>query len=410
MLLSSMDHLGYYSIPKENDFLELDTSSGHDGYVLPPEDMGVVSYMNEENSPKNGTKSSLYKTELCKRFSEFGNCRYGAKCQFAHGIAELRHVVRHPKYKTTKCKSYWGSGHCLYGSRCRFIHEETEGYVQPQYSPPNHLGGGMFFHEKDRLGALNPGVMVPPQPSVDLSYGGAIYSEQPNPPHMQRLRPHHHQVMSTYPKDNYSLLSSLDKNFSWGVPGISPSANLHPNYVGNASLKQQSSLGSIGLHPVQQRANSANNAATSASSPSYPDLQDAIDALMKFSLTQDDDDEPTTDIVTTPETTPTPTGRGRRLSSATSPALSSTSTAITKTKSEFSLQSDELWKDFPTASSTPFAGDDLQAQPWSTGLSLSLDSKPFDGVAATAGDSKDASGSSSDDEESPRLSVFERFH
>ncbi|GMF44144.1 unnamed protein product [Phytophthora fragariaefolia] len=79
MLLSSMDHLGYYSMPKEN-FLELDASAGvagPDGYALPPEDLGVVSYMNEENSPKNGTKSSLYKTELCKRFSEFGNCRYG---------------------------------------------------------------------------------------------------------------------------------------------------------------------------------------------------------------------------------------------------------------------------------------------------------------------------------------------
>lgn len=57
-----------------------------------------------------------------------------AKCQFAHGFDELRHVVRHPKYKTTKCKSYWGSGHCPYGSRCRFIHEETEGFqpVSPQ--------------------------------------------------------------------------------------------------------------------------------------------------------------------------------------------------------------------------------------------------------------------------------------
>ena len=39
--------------------------------------MSVVSYISEETSPKNGTKSSLYKTELCKRFSEFGNCRYG---------------------------------------------------------------------------------------------------------------------------------------------------------------------------------------------------------------------------------------------------------------------------------------------------------------------------------------------
>ncbi|CAH0480674.1 unnamed protein product [Peronospora belbahrii] len=419
MLLSSMDPLGYYTMLKENDFLELDASSsvtGHDGYALPPEDMGVVSYMNEENSPKNGTKSSLYKTELCKRFSEFGNCRYGAKCQFAHGIAELRHVVRHPKYKTTKCKSYWGSGHCPYGSRCRFIHEETEGYVQPQYSPPSHLGGGMFFNEKECLGGLGASVMASSQSSVDFSYGGGLYNEQPNPSHLHQLRSHHHhQVMSIYPKENYSLLSSLDKGSSWGVPGMSSSANHHPNYAGaqygSASLKQQGLLGSIGLHSAQQRASPVNNAANSASSPSYPDLQDAIDALMKFSLTQDDDDELSTDTVSTPESTPTQTGRGRCLSGVSSPSLASSSTKTTsKKKPEFSLQSDELWKDFPTASSTSFTVDDLQTQPWSTGLSLSLDSKLFDSTAAAGEDSMDASGSCSEDEESPRLSVFERFH
>uniref|UniRef100_H3GGM6 C3H1-type domain-containing protein n=1 Tax=Phytophthora ramorum TaxID=164328 RepID=H3GGM6_PHYRM len=198
MLLSSMDHLGYYSMPKEN-FLELDASpavAGPDGYALPAEDMGVMSYLNEENSPKNGTKSSLYKTELCKRFSEFGNCRYG-------------------------------------------------------------------------------------------------------------------------------------------------------------------------------------------------------------------DDEPTADSASPREPAPIPASHGRRLSGVSSPLAS---TAAATNKSEFSLQSDELWKDFPSASAAPFAGDDLQAQPWSTGLSLSLDSKPFDGAAAIAGDAKDVSGSSSNDEESPRLSVFGRFH
>ncbi|KAK1934399.1 hypothetical protein P3T76_011008 [Phytophthora citrophthora] len=130
---------------------------------------------------------------------------------------------------------------------------------------------------------------------------------------------------------------------------------------------------------------------------------------MKFSLTSDD--EPIPDTTTPPEPTLTQPSHGRRLSGVSSPALASTATASTTKKSEFSLQSDELWKDFPSTSSTSFSGEDLQAQPWSTGLSLSLDSKPFDGVAAASGsDSKNGSGSSSNDEESPRLSVFERFH
>ena len=70
-------------------------------------------------------KASLYKTELCKRFQESGDCRYGVKCQFAHGLHELRNLFRHPKYKTIQCKSYLASGTCPYGTRCRFVHENV---------------------------------------------------------------------------------------------------------------------------------------------------------------------------------------------------------------------------------------------------------------------------------------------
>ncbi|KAK4704794.1 hypothetical protein P7C70_g1416, partial [Phenoliferia sp. Uapishka_3] len=47
----------------------------------------------------NNRKLGLYKTELCRSWEEKGNCRYGTKCQFAHGIQEIREVPRHPKVK-----------------------------------------------------------------------------------------------------------------------------------------------------------------------------------------------------------------------------------------------------------------------------------------------------------------------
>jgi len=62
------------------------------------------------------------KTELCRSFCETGMCRYGHKCQFAHGEHELRPVLRHPKYKTETCKTFSNSGTCPYGNRCRFVH------------------------------------------------------------------------------------------------------------------------------------------------------------------------------------------------------------------------------------------------------------------------------------------------
>ena len=72
--------------------------------------------------PGSKPVNALYKTELCRSWEETGSCRYGGKCQFAHGRDELRPVMRHPKYKTEVCRTFAQSGACPYGTRCRFIH------------------------------------------------------------------------------------------------------------------------------------------------------------------------------------------------------------------------------------------------------------------------------------------------
>jgi len=70
--------------------------------------------------------STRYKTELCRTFAEHGSCRYGDRCQFAHGPDDLRAVARHPKYKTDLCRTYHTTGLCPYGPRCHFIHNDDE--------------------------------------------------------------------------------------------------------------------------------------------------------------------------------------------------------------------------------------------------------------------------------------------
>ncbi|PLW07620.1 hypothetical protein PCANC_27781 [Puccinia coronata f. sp. avenae] len=72
-------------------------------------------------SPTN-KKTNLYKTELCRSWEEKGTCRYGSKCQFAHGQDELKNVSRHPKFKTEICRTFWLHGSCPYGKRCCFLH------------------------------------------------------------------------------------------------------------------------------------------------------------------------------------------------------------------------------------------------------------------------------------------------
>jgi len=70
--------------------------------------------------------ASRYKTEKCRSFEETGRCRYGSKCQYAHGDGELRYLNRHPRYKTELCRTYHTTNICSYGIRCNFIHEEDE--------------------------------------------------------------------------------------------------------------------------------------------------------------------------------------------------------------------------------------------------------------------------------------------
>ena len=79
------------------------------------------------NSPSSKQINySRYKTELCRQFSENGECKYGDKCQFAHGFVDLKDVNRHPKYKTDFCKTFHSKGFCPYGPRCHFIHDLSE--------------------------------------------------------------------------------------------------------------------------------------------------------------------------------------------------------------------------------------------------------------------------------------------
>ncbi|XP_035536675.1 mRNA decay activator protein ZFP36L1 [Morone saxatilis] len=80
--------------------------------------------------------STRYKTELCRTYEESGICKYGTKCQFAHGMDELRGLSRHPKYKTEPCRTFHTIGFCPYGARCHFIHNADELQADNAAAPP----------------------------------------------------------------------------------------------------------------------------------------------------------------------------------------------------------------------------------------------------------------------------------
>eukprot|EP00347_Sterkiella_histriomuscorum_P009346 403341566 len=69
-----------------------------------------------------------YKTEMCKNWIEIGVCRYGNKCQFAHGNRELNEKLQptNAKYKSKICTTFQERLFCPYGKRCLFKHEDRD--------------------------------------------------------------------------------------------------------------------------------------------------------------------------------------------------------------------------------------------------------------------------------------------
>lgn len=109
-----------------------------------------------------------YKTELCRPFEEAGECKYGDKCQFAHGMQELRNLQRHPKYKTELCRTFHSVGFCPYGPRCHFVHNAEEART--------HNRNVAAYHA--RLAAANANAMlinnqtgIPLSPPLSMSTG-----------------------------------------------------------------------------------------------------------------------------------------------------------------------------------------------------------------------------------------------
>ena len=78
-------------------------------------------------------KDPKYKTELCQKYMETGNCPYGIKCRFAHGKKELISKIIGINYKKKPCKKFNQFGFCPYGSRCNFLHNEKKNFNLPFY-------------------------------------------------------------------------------------------------------------------------------------------------------------------------------------------------------------------------------------------------------------------------------------
>jgi hypothetical protein len=87
--------------------------------------------------PPKVESNPLYKTRLCERYETEGACSYGSRCNFAHGITELRGKVveevevkeikeeevddnENMLFKTKLCERFMRDQFCQYGPKCHF--------------------------------------------------------------------------------------------------------------------------------------------------------------------------------------------------------------------------------------------------------------------------------------------------
>jgi len=130
---------------------------GFDFGCLDSDSASSTSSSTCSSSSSKNVNSSRYKTELCRPYQENGTCKYGDKCQFAHGMKELRTITRHPKYKTDLCRTYHSSGFCPYGPRCHFIHnleEQQSSQSVKNKAQANNAGSQQNRDEKETVAQL----------------------------------------------------------------------------------------------------------------------------------------------------------------------------------------------------------------------------------------------------------------
>ena len=77
----------------------------------------------EKKEDYNNFKTK-WKTEICRYWEMYGECKFGENCAFAHGDAELKQRKLTFNYKTKACKQFFELGYCSYGSRCQFSHKK----------------------------------------------------------------------------------------------------------------------------------------------------------------------------------------------------------------------------------------------------------------------------------------------
>lgn len=129
-------------------------SNASSGYTSEESTQASTSAQREQK-----VDATLYKSEMCKNWIETNHCRYGSKCQFAHGNAELAIFAQASKrgQRTKNCRVFYKEKQCMYGSRCMFRHEHRhyDQIMRHYYAVQLYTLESLFETAKDQAVYVN---------------------------------------------------------------------------------------------------------------------------------------------------------------------------------------------------------------------------------------------------------------
>ena len=125
--ISSPKKMIYNQKLKENPEYEEEYKGLMCHYPIPKfKNIDNMHYNEKEKLEEINNFRTKWKTEICRNWEMYGQCKYGNNCAFAHGDSELKQRKISFNYKTKPCKQFFELGYCSYGIRCQFSHKKAD--------------------------------------------------------------------------------------------------------------------------------------------------------------------------------------------------------------------------------------------------------------------------------------------
>ena len=114
--------------PKNNYDKEMIYEDEYQGLIYSQiyPDINIYYYLERDRRDEYNNFKTKWKTEICRYWEMYGECKFGDNCAFAHGDSELKQRKMTFNYKTKPCKQFFEIGYCSYGTRCQFSHKKED--------------------------------------------------------------------------------------------------------------------------------------------------------------------------------------------------------------------------------------------------------------------------------------------